>query len=268
MAKKKSFLLTDWDKLRKQRRGLGRGENYTPRILIRDVSSHAQRQRVFLLRFNRVFHMLSHGETLTLLQLDWNDDVVEIREQYFLEPELTIKIALGQKIKHPGYTQGFTIMSTDFLVTYKKDNSNILKAYQIKYSQTDLDNPRTLEKLRIESEYWHRKKVPWCVVLSQDYNPILCDNLTLLKPYRNTPYHIQDLQFLLDVLSPVIQGIGRLPYSELEGQTPTLPILNLPLSYHDGIKILLSKKLLRFDIESKRLEDCRLNDFLRSRACY
>ena len=266
--KKRKFLIADKAKFDAQGRGLGRDEYYKPGLYTRDVPSKGQRQRVFLLRFKRLFEMMSHGETLTLLQLDWNDDVIEIREQYPLDPSLTVKIAKELNLLHPGYTSGGSIMTTDFLVTYKrKNNFSYQRAYQIKHSQSDLDDGRTLAKLQIEETYWKNKGIAWRVVLSANYNKVYCDNLELLQPFRNGIYSSNYLKLLHKYIQPIISKNSELLYSNLSGFVETSSENNFRISFHECIKILLSKKILTFPIRNIRLQECKLGFFSEVGKC-
>ncbi len=263
MGSKKLFLISDWEQFRKQGRGCGRCDKYRPGFLIREVCSTAQRERVHIRRFGRTFEMMSHGETLTLLQLDWNDRVIEVREQFPLDPAITTKIAQDFNLYHPGYTRGGTIMTTDFLVTYRTPSGkDYLKAYQIKRSEDDYADGRTRAKLKIEAEYWKRSNIPWCVVLSASYNKILCDNLEHLHPYRETTYTVDDLIFLFRILSEEISANPHLCYEDAaSGEIEPLPDRMVSLSVSDGLKVLLSRKMLSFPISEKPLAKCHLRDF-------
>lgn len=263
---KKKFLIKDWNEFVKQGRGCGRFENYRPAFTVSEVCSNAQRQRVHIRRFCRTFELMSHGETLSLFKLDWDDSVIEVREQFPLNPLITTKIARKLKLYHPGYAMGGTIMTTDFLVTYRKaDGSVYKKAFQIKHSEADLENKRTLAKLSIESAYWTRLNVPWCVVLSSSFNKILCDNLEILHPYRETNYTENDLKFIYDILKQEIACNGYLHYENAVGELDSLPDLKCSISVTDGLKILLSHKYLSFPDHDKLLTDCYLKDFKENR---
>ena len=262
MSSKKTFLVADWDEFVKQGRGCGRYEQYRPAFAVREVCSNAQRQRVFIGKFGRTFELMSHGETLALLQFDWNDEVVEVREQFPLNPHVTTRIARELCLYHPGYSRGGTIMTTDFLVTYKNGNGVISKkAFQVKYSRDDLNNGRTLAKLKIEGEYWKRQKIPWSVVLSSDFNKIFCENLEILHPYRETYYTERDLKFIFDILKQEISCNSFLHYGNSDGEIDPLPDKGCSISVTEGLKLLISRKYLSFPDHDKLLTNCYLTDF-------
>ena len=81
--------------------------------------------------------------------LRWDDNNIDIREQYPLNREETLAIADKLGVKHPGNND--YIMTTDFLVT-KSDNT--FHAYSIKTAKDSLSD-RDLEILCIEKMYWN-----------------------------------------------------------------------------------------------------------------
>lgn len=95
----------------------------------------------------RGVHCLSQGEALWYYILRWDDENINIQEQFPLNMKKINKIfeQLGlSKIKNPKF-----IMTTDFLVT-KRDGSKI--AYSVKNDRKL--NRRTLELLTVEKIYW------------------------------------------------------------------------------------------------------------------
>ena len=86
--------LEDYERGVKEGRGQGRFSSYKPWLIVKKVKSCAVRSRTYIRRFGRLFHLMSDAEVQTLLQLDWDDNVVEVREQYPLPPELIIYICL------------------------------------------------------------------------------------------------------------------------------------------------------------------------------
>ena len=81
--------------------------------------------------------------------LRWDDNILDIREQYPLDLELTNEICDDRCCKHPGGRNCY--MTTDFYVIYK-DGSE--KAFSVKTSRNLLKKRRTKEKLDIERCYF------------------------------------------------------------------------------------------------------------------
>lgn len=97
--------------------------------------------------------------------MEWSKKVIDIREQFPLERKKTMKIASEKGINHPfeNETQTNIVMSTDFLVTIKNENKVMHIARSIKPS-SELEDPRIMEKLEIERQYWEDYNVEWCLI--------------------------------------------------------------------------------------------------------
>ena len=77
-------------RLQKEKRGQGFGKDYKPFLTVRDVPSKGRVHRRPALTHNRVVHLLSDLELAAFLLFDWMPTVVDIREQFPLNPETTI----------------------------------------------------------------------------------------------------------------------------------------------------------------------------------
>lgn len=193
-SSKRSSAIKLWDKYKRLGYGQGSGEKYRPYIMVKDASTYSCKYRIHSPRFNRTFHFLSAGEYLTFLQLDWNDKIVEIKEQFPLEPKESLSLCQEYGVKPPHYRNDDIVMTTDLVISIvREQNTQELLAFQVKHKQSDL-TPRVQEKLFIEREYWKRRNVKWRLLLSSTFNHIFCNNLKVLQHYRNTllPESIKD----------------------------------------------------------------------------
>lgn len=165
-----------------QRRGKGEGASYKPYIKTREVPSTGTGRILKDKITGRQMHLLSQAEVYTYYLLRWDDSVVDIREQYPLELEDTLKIADHLGYKHPHDRK--TSMTTDFLVTYpEKDGTKTYKAYSVKASKEILQNDRTVEIQRIEMAYWNLKGIPFEIVFKEDMNRIKVGNIEAVMDY-------------------------------------------------------------------------------------
>lgn len=156
----------------RQHRGEGTGANYKPWIKIRDFGSQGAASNVIDYKHGRTMQLLSQGEVYYYYLLRWRDDVEDIREQFPLDLADTVDIANRLEIMHPKDDK--TRMTTDLLVT--KTNGQ-LEAYNIKTNKSELDNPRTAEKIYIEKLYWESRGVPFFIKFKDDVNKILVQNI-------------------------------------------------------------------------------------------
>ena len=166
--------------------GKGRGSNYRPFLKVREVPSKGLSNRPLGIKTGRVHHFLSNIERDLFYLLDWQDAVVDIREQFPLDRAVTLAIAHRVGIGHATYkTTGATfVMTTDFLVNVVRGAQEIELAYSVKLA-TDLDDVRTLEKLEIERLYWEAKGIPWSIVTEDDIPQTLVRNIDWVHGYQD-----------------------------------------------------------------------------------
>jgi hypothetical protein len=172
-------------KREKEKRGQGRGANYKPLLFIQDVPSLGLATRIKGWHTNRIHHFLSKLEFTYFLNLEWSITIVDIREQFPLEREVTMEISKQLGIKHPidPKTKVPIVMTTDFILTIKRGHKLIDMARCVKYGK-DLANQRVLEKLEIERMYHQVKKTNWGIVTENEVNATLAGNVEWIHPYR------------------------------------------------------------------------------------
>ncbi|MBU5437096.1 TnsA endonuclease N-terminal domain-containing protein [Tissierella sp. MSJ-40] len=173
------------EKLIKEGRGQGIGENYKPWILIQDVPSRGRATRLKGIKTNRQHEFLSDLERNYFYILEYSDIVIDIREQFPLLPlEETVLIAKELGIKHPTdpITNEAIVMTTDFLVTVNRNGKDIDIARTIKLKD-DLNNKRVLEKFEIERRYWEKQGVDWGIVTEEEINKDLVQNISYIHTY-------------------------------------------------------------------------------------
>ena len=190
---KKRYSPTDdqFNRWIKEGRGSGRLADYTPWITVRDVPSEGRSHRVFGHKCQRTHHMLSDIELAVFLLLEWHLDVVEIREQFPLEREATLRIAKEASIAHPAISGVKQYMSSDFLVN-SKDRNQPKFALQVKHSDT-LNDKRVIEKLEIERRYWLEKEIPWYIVTEKEIPPNVIPNISWIYPIQRDEITLSEL---------------------------------------------------------------------------
>jgi len=183
----------------KEGRGDGRGRDYKPWLTVRDLPSQGRSHRVFGHKSQRTHHLFSDLELAVFLILEWQPDVIEIREQFPLQRELTLEIAAGCSIRHPAVAGIEQYISSDFLVdSTRKDLPKF--ALQAKRSE-DLKKPRVMEKLELERRYWAHKEVPWFLITEQEIPAVVFQNIKWLYPAQRDEIVAEDLPQLIDTYS-------------------------------------------------------------------
>lgn len=156
--------------------GTGEGAKYIPYIHAREFNSLGTCSTIKDWKHGRVIQCLSQSEANWYYQLRWNDNNVDIREQFPLDRAVTEIIAADHGILHP-VNEGFN-MTTDFLIT-RADGS--FAAYSIKYENKL--RKRCLQKLCIEKFYWNMQGVPFYFLLGVEVNKVLVENLRMIMKF-------------------------------------------------------------------------------------
>lgn len=150
--------------------GTGEGKDYVPYISTAKLNSLGTTSVIKDWKTGRGVHCMSQGEAYWYYILRWDDDNIDIREQYPMNKDETTEIAIKEGIQPA--KGGTVVMTTDFLAT-RADGT--LHAYSVKPNR-DLDK-RTMELLCVEKMYWNNRGVPYTLLFKTDVNRILVGNI-------------------------------------------------------------------------------------------
>ena len=128
--------------------------------------------------------------------MEWKEEVIDIREQFPLNRELTYKIAEEKGIHHPICTrkESLIVLTTDFFLTVRKGKEIKYIARTIKPS-SELEDERIIEKFEIEREYWERKGSDWGVVTEKDIPLEMAHNISWIHKHYSLE-GIEDQNFV------------------------------------------------------------------------
>lgn len=171
-------------------RGQGFGCHYQPWLQVHNVPSRGRSHRAFSEKSGRVIHCFSDLEFHAFLLLEWSHAVTDIREQFPLNPDATMRIAEDLGIKHPKMNGELIVMTTDFVATHG-DSSHLL-AIQVKPSN-ELNKPRVKEKLAIEQRYWQQLGVGFEVITEATLHSVKVQNIRWILSTRLTDYSDAEL---------------------------------------------------------------------------
>jgi hypothetical protein len=193
---------------------------YRPYLTVRQVNKVGRRHWMFCQKQRREVHLLSDGELRMYKILLWLLGCIKVMEQFALDIDETLDIAVAANLIHPRnwQTSEAYVMTTDFVVQrYDVANpSNIITtAYTFKYfgqiyevdeagtlvdswNEENLSennvvrkNLRTWQKFAIEKEYWRRRGVEYRVVTERDatkeefWNIVFCESSQKLTFKQN-----------------------------------------------------------------------------------
>ncbi len=235
----------------KEGRGSGRGKDYKPWLLVQDVPSHGLASRVLGATTGREHHLFSNLEYDCLLVLDWEESIVDIREQYPLLPlEETMAMAEELGVRHPTYpgSEDPVVCTTDFLVTIQRRSVVVDEAIAVKPSQK-LASMRVLEKLELERRYWEKRNISWHIVTEREIPLTLVENLKWLIPYQSlqalSPLTAEDVARIRAVLERYLSGAEALATvaQKVDDRLGLTPGISLSVA-----RYLLASRLWRADL--------------------
>lgn len=244
----------------KEGRGQGTGAKYKPWFNVGDVPSRGRVHRFFCPKVGREVHLLSDNEYCAFISLWWDDDVVDIREQFpLLDRKETLKIALSCGVPHPVDRKTGTIWvnTTDLLATKLKSGEKEHVAYAIKEA-AELDKKRTIEKLEIERVYWIRRNVTWSIWTNLQLKNTFTKNLSwILDPRNNQSNHGDERLIDKALLPEILHAASKNP--QLKMRHVCLELDNRIGLRHGTtlgcLRRLLGNKCISVDLRHPFLED-------------
>lgn len=139
-------------------RGAGEGVSYMPWLEVGNVKSSGRKHRFPGALHDRVMHLMSDLERNAVAYFERQPQVIDLREQFPLDRDVTRAIAKAMGVRHPAdpWTDVDVVMTTDLLVTFRTSSGRIaVRPFSIKES-ADLLKRRTQQKQEIERRYWRR----------------------------------------------------------------------------------------------------------------
>jgi len=149
--------------------GCGTGSGYSPWLQVTSISSLGRSRRVWSPKTGRTHHLLSDVEYALFLVFEWSSDVVDIREQFPLDRDITQDVARIAGFRHPFYpgTDVPTVMTVDFMVTRLRDGLQVQEAFNAKRSE-EAEDRNSLVKLEIQRRALALLEVPHHLVFHDD----------------------------------------------------------------------------------------------------
>jgi hypothetical protein len=205
----------------KKGHGQGQGPNYVPWFFISEVPSGGTSSQIEGRPHNRERHLLSQNEARYYFALSWSDVIVDIREQFPLLPiEDTLEIASYLGFKHPPEKKKEPeVMTTDFMLTIMRDGKLHYAVRTVKEIK-DLCQPRTLELLEIERQYFHYHGIDdWGIVTDIELAMPEIDGINSIHESREfwnlAPMTQEEVKRIAVVLSSRVKSRGSVRLSPL-----------------------------------------------------
>jgi hypothetical protein len=205
----------------KKGHGQGEGADYLPWFFVTEIPSEGTSAVVKGDPFNRDRHFPSQNEVGYYYAATWSKQIVDFREQYPLLPiDDTLEIADALRFKHPTDKKGQpVVMTTDALLTIAR-NGDLHAAVRTVKEIKDLWNPRTLEKLEIERQYFLLHGIDdWGIVTDIELAQVRKEiqGIKSLDKARNlnslAPMKLDQIRTIAATMSGRVKAVGyvRLP---------------------------------------------------------
>ncbi|MEC3471078.1 TnsA endonuclease N-terminal domain-containing protein [Bacillus albus] len=241
------------EKYIKEGRGQGELSNYKPWLTIQNVSSRGNSNRLKGWKTNRGHEFLSDLEEKYFFTQEWRKEVIDIREQFPLNRELTQKISEEKGINHPicTNTQTLVVLTTDFFLTIRSGEKIKYIARTVKPSN-ELEDRRTIEKFEVEREYWARKGISWGIVTEKDIPIELSENISWVYEH----YYLEDIknETLVKVFLKYLMNFQQADKNLISLCNEFDEKFNLDVgSSINFFKHLVARKVISVDMREKKL---------------
>lgn len=180
-----------------------RNETYEPFIRVCSTHSLGRKHSFFCPVLKRTVKLLSDGELLAYKHLIWQPGVINIEEQYALNPTRTFEIATKKGVVHPySYKQHIHhVMTSDFRVTsFNHEGVPVKHTYAYKPNFDPNKPSRTRQKLEIERCYSAAENIGYRVLTSENVTKAWYMTLRFCEMHYDESLSLQDLEEFSQVL--------------------------------------------------------------------
>lgn len=234
-------------------RGRGRLADYRPWLRVQDVPSCGRSHRPYGYTTDRVHEFLSDGEYMVFVLADWDDRVVDIREQFPLDRGETFRIARTMGIRPPLTAEGMPYpMTTDFLLNVRQGTEERMVAYSCKVA-ADAKKRRSVELFEVQRRYWLEQGIECRQVLKETIPRVVFHNVDRLRPYMRLDgvfeFHPGAVEELAQEILTLLESAPDVPVNEwcrsVDGHLAVQESTALNV-----VRYLLARKLLVTDMSS------------------
>ncbi|MEQ2529423.1 TnsA endonuclease C-terminal domain-containing protein [Bacillaceae bacterium CLA-AA-H227] len=175
----------------KEGRGSGEGSEYKSWLQVQDINSQGRSTRTYSYKSQRVIHLLSDLQLYYWYLLEFDDMVLDVREQFPLLDFHEMNIPIDQELEKKLFstkTDVPHVFIVSFMVTRIDQSGNSFYEARAIKSSTELTKKATIERLEMQRRYFEKKQIDFGVVTEMNINKQLARNIGWVL----TAYDIQD----------------------------------------------------------------------------
>ena len=170
------------DRFHAEGRGQGQLAAYKPWLTTTDVSGQFTRRSRF--RGNtagRVHHVFSDLEADVIYTIDWAENVVDIRERFPMDRDVTLKIAAEAGLKHPADPKSgvATVQFSDALVD-RSDGPQVACSIVV---AKELERKQVRERFEIQRRYWAGRRTAWRIITEGQVDRVHVSNIEYCRSH-------------------------------------------------------------------------------------
>jgi len=254
MKRSKDWNKEKFDKWINEGRGAGQLASYKPFITVYDLPSMGRATRVFGWKTGRIHHFFTDIQTRYFYLLEWEDDVLDIKEHY---PLLDLRNIIDNSDlnleKYRSNDGTDYIFTTTFLIKVKSGkNKEAYIARSVKVA-SELEKKSTIERLEIERRYWREKGIDWGIVTNKEIPITKAKNIEFILSALELDNNETFNECEKDSLSKMLES--KL-YRNSKAIREIIIDFDLEYNLQQGtgmliFKYLLAKKRIEIDINSK-----------------
>lgn len=168
-------------------------EQYKSAIKVKDFSSKGTVSRMFSKKTGRIHHLLTVLEKNSFLLLDFDENVIDIKEHYEL---VDIRDIVDDSDIDWSYYKDYKI-STSFVIEMKDGKK---KAISCKNS-SELYKRNVQLFLEIQRRYYEEKGIEWCIITNKDLPDKRLKNIKWLRLGDSTNYNKDIVEIIKKTLN-------------------------------------------------------------------
>lgn len=240
-------------KIRREKRGQGKGANYRPGATVWEDPAAKRIHRVPFM--GRQAHLARDTRYAAFLWFVYQDNTIDINELFPIDPTETVEVARKLRLRHPRYADGSDrVLYTDLVVS-KSDDVDYLEAVSVRYSE-DGQVSRSTE-YEILDRYWADRGVQWRLHTNTGLNSNWAKHLDFLYMLALRPQRAGEGANDPEVQSAVMNALSAGSHISVRMACErAMRRAGFPTRFGlNAFHLLLASKHIRFDLNCESVDD-------------